>query len=130
MYSSYVASPERCAEGAASRFLCAAPSLSPRRLRDLEVHCASSPRTGLGAELSHSRRHKVNLKLLRFLVVSLAAAMSLTALAAVLAQLTQTGTETAASSFLSRTAWRRPRPKQKMSCWCTVFLPMARAGRK
>lgn len=40
----------------------------------------------------------MNFKLLRFLVVPLAAAMSLTPLAAVLAQqLTQTGTETAAS---------------------------------
>jgi len=55
----------------------------------------------------------MNLKLLRFLVVSLAAAMSLTALAAVLAQLTQTGTETAASSFLSRTALAQTAPKAK-----------------
>src|SRR5215472_8869483 len=54
---------------------------------DYETWKYIAPRTGLGAELSHSRRHKMNLKLLRFLVVSLAAAMSLTALAAVLAQL-------------------------------------------
>jgi hypothetical protein len=40
--SSYVASPECCAEGGASRILCAASSISPGRLRDLEVHCASS----------------------------------------------------------------------------------------
>src|SRR5262249_6489637 len=45
-----------------------------------------APRTGLGTELSHSRRRKMNLKLLRFFVVSLAAAMSLTPPAAVLAQ--------------------------------------------
>src|SRR5262249_27736288 len=56
---------------------------------------------------------QMNLKLLRFLVVSLAAAMSLTVLAAVLAQLTQTGTETAASSLLSRTALAQTAPKAK-----------------
>jgi pimeloyl-ACP methyl ester carboxylesterase len=55
----------------------------------------------------------MNLKLLRFLVVPLAAAMSLTPLAAVLAQqLTQTGTETA-SSLLSRTALAQTAPKAK-----------------
>src|SRR5499433_864902 len=108
--SPYAAGSECGAKGGASRLLCAA---SPWRLRELEVHCANSSRTGLGAELSHSRRHKMNLKLLRFFVVSLAAAMSLTALAAVLAQLTQTGTETAASSFLSRTALAQTAPKAK-----------------
>src|SRR5262245_35514623 len=51
----------------------------------------------------------MNLKLLRFLVVSLAAAMSLTAFA----QLTQTGTETAASSLLFRTALAQTAPKAK-----------------
>jgi pimeloyl-ACP methyl ester carboxylesterase len=56
----------------------------------------------------------MNLKLLRFLVVALAAAMSLTPLAAVLAQqLTQTGTETAASSLRSRTALAQTAPKAK-----------------
>jgi hypothetical protein len=55
----------------------------------------------------------MNLKLLRFLVVALPAAMSLTPLAAVLAQLTQTGTETAASSLLSRTALAQTAPKAK-----------------
>src|SRR5215813_8999326 len=53
---------------------------------DYETWKYIAPRTGLGTELSHSRRHKMNLKLLRFLVVSLAAAMSLTPPAAVLAQ--------------------------------------------
>ena len=38
--SSYVASPECCAEGGASRLLCAASSIPSRRLRDLEIHCA------------------------------------------------------------------------------------------
>src|SRR5262249_31583520 len=42
MYSSYVASPERCAEDGASRLLCAASSISPWRLRDLEVHCSAN----------------------------------------------------------------------------------------
>jgi pimeloyl-ACP methyl ester carboxylesterase len=56
----------------------------------------------------------MNLKLLRFLVVALAAAMSLTPLAAVLAQqLTQTGTGTAASSLRSRTALAQTAPKAK-----------------
>src|SRR5262245_49708712 len=52
---------------------------------DYETWKYIAPRTGLGTELSHSRRHKINLKLLRFLVVSLATAMSLTPPAAVLA---------------------------------------------
>src|SRR5262249_55521585 len=82
-YSSYVASPERYAGGGASCLLCAASSISPG---DYETWKYIAPRTGLGTELSHSRRHKMNLKLLRFLVVSLAAAMSLTPAAAVLAQ--------------------------------------------
>ena len=55
----------------------------------------------------------MNLKLLRFFVVCLAAAMSLTPIAAVLAQLTQTGTETMASSLLSRAAWAQTAPKVK-----------------
>jgi ureidoacrylate peracid hydrolase len=38
--SSYVASPECCAEGGASRLLCATSSIPSRRLRVLEVHCA------------------------------------------------------------------------------------------
>ena len=40
--SSYAAGPECCAEGGASRLLCAASSISSGRLRDLEVHCAGS----------------------------------------------------------------------------------------
>jgi pimeloyl-ACP methyl ester carboxylesterase len=52
---------------------------------------------GLGMELSHSRRHKMNLKSLRFFVVSLATAMSLVLPAAVLGQQSpQAGTQTAA----------------------------------
>src|SRR5262245_39904893 len=69
---------------------------------------------GLGTKLSQQMRHKMNLRLLRFLVVSLAAAMSLTPLAGVIGQqLTQTGTETAASSLLSRTALAQTALKAK-----------------
>src|SRR5262245_45531604 len=83
MYSSYVASPERCAEGGLRVFYALHHRYRPG---DNETWKYIAPRTGLGTELSHSRRHKMNLKLLRFLVVSLAAAMSLTPPAALLAQ--------------------------------------------
>src|SRR5262244_2755187 len=83
MYSSYVASSERCAEGELRVFYALHHRYRPG---DYETWKYIAPRTGLGTELSHSRRHKMNLKLLRFLVVSLAAAMSLTPPAAVLAQ--------------------------------------------
>jgi hypothetical protein len=39
---SYVAGPECGAKGGHPRFLCAASSISPWRLRELEVHCANS----------------------------------------------------------------------------------------
>ena len=56
----------------------------------------------------------MNIKLLRFLIVLLAAAMSLTRLAPVLAQqLIPTGTETAPSSLLSGTALAQTAPKAK-----------------
>jgi len=44
--ASYVASPECCAEGGASSFLCVASSIPSRRLRDMEVHRAC-PEGGL-----------------------------------------------------------------------------------
>jgi len=42
MRPSYAAGPECCAEGGASRLLCAASSIPSGRLRDLEVRCADS----------------------------------------------------------------------------------------
>ena len=42
LHSSYDGGPDCGAAGAASRVLCAASSLPPRRLRDLEVHRASA----------------------------------------------------------------------------------------
>src|SRR6202453_4173136 len=42
MYSSYGASSGCRAKSGPPRLLCAASSISPRRLRDLEVHCADS----------------------------------------------------------------------------------------
>src|SRR5262245_50156427 len=47
--SQYVASPECCPEGGASRLLCAASPVPSRRLRELEVHCAR-PEGGLVAQ--------------------------------------------------------------------------------
>jgi pimeloyl-ACP methyl ester carboxylesterase len=82
----------------------------------------------------------MNLKSLRFLVVAVAAAMSLTALAAVLAQqLIPTGTETAASSLLSRNALAQTAPKAKNvvlmhglfadgSSWSEVIARLQAAG--
>jgi nicotinamidase-related amidase len=52
--SSYIAGPECCAEGGASRFLCAASSIPSGRPRDPEVHCAH-PESRLAAQELRTR---------------------------------------------------------------------------
>jgi hypothetical protein len=51
LYSSHVASPGSCAQGGASRVLCAASSIPSGRLRDLEVHRARPEGSVVAQEL-------------------------------------------------------------------------------